>query len=144
MKAARDLLPKLQEWNAGKGVSPEDWLCAKARSDEAVAYAAFFWPEIVEHEDYILLAGFSERKLREFEAAGWTRSQTEVAMNYNSLETFFLEEGDQTLADERARFVCRIMVDMLDAKLRRDFPGRRCAVHFLDSDEDFAVTFCQE
>lgn len=145
MKNAIDLLPALRDWNDGKGVKPEDWLCAIARSDQTVAFTALFWPKIVVHNDYVLRHDFSEENLRNGEASGYTRRQIEAALNYNSLETFF-RGGNETevIAEERARYVCEIMVDMLDAKLRRDFPDRLCKVEFLDNEDDFAVTFWQE
>jgi hypothetical protein len=145
MKNAIDLLPDLRDWNGGKGVKPEDWLCAVARSDQAVAFTALFWPKIVVHNDYVLRYDFSEEKLQDGEAGGYTRSQIEAMLNYNSLETFF-QGGDEVeiIAEERAGYVCKIMVDMLDAKLRRDLPDRRCKVEFLDNEDDFAVTFWQE
>lgn len=145
MENAIDLLPDLCEWNDGKGIKPEDWLCAVARSDQAVAFTELFWPKIVVHEGYVLRHDFSKQNLRNGEDAGYTRRQIEAALNYNSLETFF-RAGDEieNVAEQRARYVCRVMMDMLDAKLRRDLPDRRCRVEFLDDDADFAVTFWQE
>jgi len=145
MKNAIDLLPDLREWNDGRGIKPEDWLCGIARSDQAVAFTALFWPTIVVHEGYVLRQDFSEENLRNGEANGYARAQIEAALNYNSLETFFQDGGEiEAVAEERARYICGVMVDMLDAKLRRDLPDRRCKVEFLDNEDDFAVTFWQE
>ncbi|MBP2277756.1 MULTISPECIES: hypothetical protein [Sphingomonas] len=138
------LIPQLQTWNDGNGISPEDWLCGVARSDEAVAYTAFFWPKLVIHKDYVLRHDFSLKNLEINEAARSTRQQIEAMLNYNSLEHFFRGDGEvEAVADERARYVGAIMVDMLDAKLRRDMPGRQFRVALIDDDEDFAVTFWQ-
>ncbi|NMN07506.1 MULTISPECIES: hypothetical protein [unclassified Novosphingobium] len=145
MNTAIDLLPDLQAWNDGRGVKPEDWLCAIARSDQAVAFTALFWPKIIVYKDYVLRHDFSVEKLRNSETGGHTRAQIEAALNYNSLEAFFRGGNEiEAIAQERARYVCKIMVDMLDAKLRRDFPARRCKVEFVDNEDDFAVTFWQE
>jgi hypothetical protein len=93
----------------------------------------------------VLRDDFSRENLRNGESGGYTRSQIEAALNYNSLETFFRGDGEvQPIAEERARYICNVMVDMLDAKLRRDLPDRRCKVEFLCDDDDFAVTFWQE
>jgi hypothetical protein len=145
MKNAIDLLPDLRAWNDGKGVKPEDWLCAFARSDQAVAFTALFWPDIIVHNGYVLRHDFSEENLQIGVTGGYTRRQIEAMLNYNSLETFFRGCDEiEAVAEERARYVCEIMVDMLDAKLRRDLPDRRCKVEFLDTEDDFAVTFWQE
>jgi hypothetical protein len=138
------LIPELQTWNDGSGISPEDWLSGVARSDEAVAYTALFWPELVIHKDYVLRHDFSLKNLDTNEAAGSTRQQIEAMLNYTSLEHFFRGDGEvEAVADERARYVGTIMVDMLDAKLRRDMPDRQFRIELIDDDDDFAVTFCQ-
>lgn len=144
MTSMTTLIPELQTWNDGSGISPEGWLSGSARSDEAVAYTALFWPKLVIHKDYVLRHDFSRKNLEINEAAQATRSQIEAMLNYNSLEDYFRGEGEvQAVADERARYVGAMMVDMLDAKLRRDMPNREFRVELIDDDDDFAVTFWQ-
>ncbi len=138
------LIPELQTWNDGSGISPEDWLCGVARSDEAVAYTALFWPKLVIHNDYVLRHDFSLKNLEINQAARSTRQQIEAMLNYNSLEHFFRGDGEvEAVANERARYVGTIMVDMLDAKLRRDMPDRQFRIELIDDDDNFAVTFWQ-
>lgn len=138
------MIPELQIWNDGSGISAENWLCVVARSDEAVAYTALFWPTLVIHKDYVLRHDFSLKNLEINEAARSTRQQIEAMLNYNSLENFFRGDGEaEAVAYERARYVGNIMVDMLDAKLRRDLPDRLFKIELIDDDDDFAVTFWQ-
>lgn len=145
MATVAKLIPELQSWNEGTGVSPEAWLSGSARSDEAVAYTALFWPDIIIHKEYVLRRDFSLENLAVSEAAGSSRSQIEAMLNYNSLESFFRGEGEhEAVADARARYVGLVMVDMLDAKLHRDMPDRRFKVELIDDADDFAVTFWQE
>jgi hypothetical protein len=138
------LIPELQTWNDGSGISSVDWLSGVARSDEAVAYTALFWPKLVVHKDYVLRHDFSLENLAINEAGRSTRQQTEAMLNYNSLEHFFRGDREvEAVADERARYVGTMMADMLDAKLRRDMPDRQFQVELIDDDDDFAVTFWQ-
>lgn len=144
MVSTAALIPELQAWNNGTGISPEDWLSGIARLDEAVTYTALFWPKLVVYKNYVLRHDFSLKNLEMNEAAHSTRYQIEAMLNYNSLERFFRQEGEiEAVADERARYVGQMMVDMLDAKLRRDMPDRQFRVEMIDDDDDFAVTFWQ-
>ncbi|GAA0731809.1 hypothetical protein [Sphingomonas japonica] len=111
-----------------------------------MAYTALFWPKLVVRKDYVLRHDFSLENLAINEAGHSTRQQIEAMLNYNSLENYFRRDGEvEAVADERARYIGAIMVDMLDAKLRRDMPDRQFRIELIDDDDDddFAVTFWQ-
>lgn len=87
---------------------------------------------------------FSLKNLKISEAARAPRQQVEALMNCNSLEHFFRgDEEIEAVADERARYVGTIMVDMLDAKLCRGMPDRQFKIELIDDGDDFVVTFWQ-
>src|SRR4051812_23929748 len=76
-----ELLPDLRKWNEGAGISPEEWISIEGRADHAVGFCSLFWPEFVQFEGYVLRAPLDIDRLRDWERAGHTRQQIEVAMN---------------------------------------------------------------
>ncbi len=65
-------------------------------------------------------------------------------MNLVSLEGAFPaaeEQGD--LSEAQLRQLGKVMAEMWEAKLNRDFPARKFAALIVDDDDDFGVTFHQ-
>lgn len=82
-------------------------------------------------------------RLREWESAGLSRRQIETAMNAVFLENIFQKNSTEaTLKARQEEHLASIMIDMLPAKLVRDFPDLRFST-FVMGDDDFGVSFHQ-
>ncbi|WP_291836948.1 hypothetical protein [Brevundimonas sp.] len=149
METTARLLPELQEWNNGNGITSLDWLYTEARSDFGVAFADLFWPTFVEFEGYVFREGFSVDTVRSWEGNGTDRKGVEAATNLLDTGDLFVPPGAEWsgLIEARAIHVGRILAETYRAKLARDFPGRTFCVEFYDGsepgDDDIYVTFWQ-
>jgi hypothetical protein len=143
MKPTSELIPELKAWNQGKGIAPTDWIFIEGRADHALGFCSFLWPEFVVFEGYVLRGPLDVDRLRGWERAGRTPQQIETAMNAFLLEGVFPQDqtNDALKAEQCDRLVA-IMVEMLEAKLAREFPTSRFAV-FAMSGYDFGVSFHQ-
>jgi len=103
------------------------------------------WPEFIEFEGYVLRAPLDAERLRGWERRGGiTRQQIESAMNAYLLDGMFpQDQTDDALKSEQCDKLARVMADMLEAKLTRDFPDRRFSVFALEGG-DFGVSFHQK
>lgn len=138
-----DLIPELALWNDGKGIAPADWIFIEGRADHALGLCSLLWPELIQSESYVLRGPLDADRLRGWERAGHTHQQIEAAMNAFLLENIFPNDPtDTNLKDVQAGRFAAVMVDMLSAKLARDFPDRRFSVFVLEGD-DFGVSFHQ-
>jgi hypothetical protein len=138
-----ELLPHLQKWNEGAGISPEGWIFIEGRADHALGFCSMFWPEFVQFEDYVLRAPLELDKLRGWETAGHSRQAIETAMNAFLFDYIF--SNDHTapaLKSAQLERLATIMCDMLAAKLKREFPKRAFSAFVLEGD-DFGVSFHQ-
>ena len=70
MDMPESMKAELSAWNNGAGIDLGAWIGCEGSFSLAVGYAAVFWPEFVEFEDYVLGRGFSEESLRGFESPG--------------------------------------------------------------------------
>jgi hypothetical protein len=144
MTTQTDLLPELADWNEGQGTKALDHLYAIATSDNAVAYAALFWPEFVEFEGYVLQKGFNETNLRGWEAGGDRPRRTiEAAVNYLGIGDLFMKEEETDLLYPRVVHLGRVLLETYRAKLALDFPDRRFEVSLIVEDDEYALTFFQ-
>jgi hypothetical protein len=144
MIVPKHLLPSLADWNDGRGVIPLDWIWTVGRAEHALGYCALFWPDFEIVDDFVIRTPFSADNLQGWRITGQSRRLIENAMNLCSLEGAFPdveEHGD--LYEAQLRHLGGVMADMWSAKLLRDFPDRKFAVHVVDDDDDFGVTFHQ-
>jgi hypothetical protein len=141
-----DLLPELRAWNDGAGIQPLDWVYCIARSDEAVAYTALFWPRFVEFDGYVLREGFDPQNLRDWEAQRHIdRQQIELAMNLLDVGGLFhnSKEPATAMLEARTVWVLDTLAEIYATKLMRDFPTKRFEISRLDDENDCAISFCQ-
>jgi len=137
-------MPSLAGWNAGVGIAPDDWIWIEGQAEQALGYCALFWPDIEVVEDFILRAPYHIDSLRKWQETGRSRKLIEKAMNFVSLEGAFTgieQSGEQY--EHQLKHISKLMADMWDAKLRRDFPDRDFSVIVVNRDDDFGVTFHQ-
>jgi hypothetical protein len=138
-----ELLPRLQEWNEGAGISPEGWIFIEGRADHALGFCSMFWPEFVQFEDYVLRAPLDIDRLRSWEAAGHSRQAAEIAMNAFLFDYIFPDDHTApALKSAQLGRLATIMCDMLAAKLKCEFPERDFSAFALEGD-DFGVSFHQ-
>jgi hypothetical protein len=143
MAKVTDVLPDLQKWNAGAGISPDDWIYIEGRADHALGFCSLFWPEFAEVDGYVLRAPVDVERLRSWERAGHSRQQVETAMNAFLFDHMFPDdESEPSLKCVQLKRLATIMSDMLVTKLRRDFPDRRFSAFVLE-DADFGLSFHQ-
>lgn len=144
MLTVPNLIPELSAWNNGLGISPDAWIYIEGRADHALGFCALFWPEFVQFEDYVLRAPLDVARLRGWENEGLLSSQQiETAMNAYMMNNIFpQDEADTALKSAQCAHLVSVMVDMLSAKLARDFPKRRFSAFSLEGD-DFGVSFHQ-
>ena len=146
MAELSELLPELRAWNDGTGIQPLDWVYCIARSDEAVAYTALFWPKFVEFNGYILRDGFNIDNLRSWESQQHVgRQQIELAVNLLDVGFLFYnsKEPGTAMLEARTIWMLDTLADIYATKLQRDFPSKRFEVSRLDDENDCAISFCQ-
>lgn len=143
------LIPDLQLWNGGRGISASDWLFTEPRMDLPVAYSELFWPRFVEFGPYVLRHGFDRKTLTEWEKAKTPKRGIEGVMNTLDLLALLVPVGGDcsTLAEKQAVYLGRVLSEIHKVKLARDFPGRQFVVEFWDGSEelndDISMSFWQ-
>jgi hypothetical protein len=141
------LIPGLAEWNNGRGISIEGWTQCSGSFELAIGYSRLFWPAFVEHDGCVLLAGFSVESYRGFmDQCGGDRRRVEAVLNHRHVFDHF-SHADGSATAQQIVYLGRILKDMWEAKLARDFPSRRFVVSFpegpYDDIVDYEVTFWQ-
>lgn len=142
-----DLIPELSQWNEGRGIDVDGWICGVGSFEHLIGYIELLWPTFVEHDDCVFLQGFSEEAYRGFMGqTGGNRRAVEAVMNHVHITDLF---GNPALVPTRPQIlhIGRKLKDIWACKLRRDFPGRSFAVSFPEEPEDdlldYQVTFFQ-
>ena len=144
MSIPKHLMPSIADWNAGVGVAPSDWIWIVGRAEHALGYCALLWPDFETIDEFVLRVPFSNDRLRDWQKTRRSRRLIENAMNLVLLNGAFPdaeERGD--LYEAQLKQIGKVMADMWEAKLKRDFPDREFAVIIVDDSDDFGVTFHQ-
>ncbi len=139
MAPLNPLLPDLSAWNHGDGIDATNWLYAIATSDVAVAYSELFWPTFVEFEGYIFREGFTIEAVRSWEhAENSSRLLVESYVNtFDVGELFTLNNEEWSpLVKLRAIHIGRVLAEVHEVKLKRDFPDRTFKVSFFDGSQE--------
>ena len=138
----------LGRWNNGAGISLEDWVSCMGNFGLAAGYATLFWPEFVEHDGYILRAGFSEDSLRGFEAqTGSSRKSVEWVMNHLHIADIHCHD-DAEISEDKVVFLGKVLKEIYEAKLAKQFPHSPCIVEFYEAEPggdltDYQLAFWQ-
>ena len=123
-----ELIPELRDWNGGAGISIDRWIRIVGTTSHALGFGRLFWPEFTLHEGHILFSNFGIESFRGFATqTGGDRRAPEAAMNHRHLASPFAESEGTA---EQFLYLGRLMQDMWQAKLARDFPGERIVVTF--------------
>jgi hypothetical protein len=143
------LIPELKNWKAGgKVINPEEWISAIGNYEHLVAYSRILWPDFVEHDDCVFRAGVTDEIYSGFMAkTKGDKTSVEAVMNHRHVLDLFCT-ADPEPTREVVLYVGRLLRDTWQAKLNRDFPGRKIRVSFPeDYCEDllqYELTFFQE
>jgi hypothetical protein len=144
-----DLVPETRTWNNGEPVSLEGWIFALGRYEHMIAYGELFWPDFVEHDCCILLAGGEESYAGFMKQTGGNKQAVEAMINHLHVIDL-VYQPDAEPRREQLVYLGRLLREMWQAKLAKEFPDRRFVVHFEEgglSDDDayvFVVNFHQE
>lgn len=139
------LIPDLKAWNDGKGIEPQSWIECVGNYELAAGYSLIFWPDFVRFGGYVLRDGFCEESLRGFEVAmDNNRSDIEAIMNHIHIADIHC---NVEASEAQIRHFGRVLKDIHDVKLSRDFPDLRFEVSFNDEAGldpiDYELTFWQ-
>jgi hypothetical protein len=139
-------LDKWRNLNKGHLFSIYDYIfhvikSKKIDDDIFFAFGELFWPTFIVYNNYVFLKeNFSKEK---FNKLVDTKSRIEFWMNFLSIDPYF-EEDD--VNQEKAQTFARILVDIWQSKLKKDFPKLQFIVEYLYDDEngDYGLTFYQK
>lgn len=143
------LIPELKDWNNGKGIDVQAWIECVGSFQKAIGYSTMFWPEFVEIEGCIVRAGVPEENVRRWlkQCDGNPRC-AEATINHVHLDGLH-HIGCEDMSPERVAYLGRVLREIYDCKLRRDFPDKRFVVTLDEPDnkadvENYILTFYQE
>ena len=120
--------------------------------DHAIAYADFFWPDFAIVDDHVLRAPVTAKAFTSWrkQCVSLERHQREALYNRIYIDDIlFQHEEWTTLTEERSAYVGRVLAEMHEAKLARNFPDRRFVVEFCDGSQpehggDVSMSFWQQ
>ena len=141
------LIPELKDWNEGKGIDIQDWIWAVSSLEHAVGIGSLFWPAFVEHDGAVFLAlGFTPKACNDFkEQTERGKRAVEEVLNHRHISDLF--RWSTPPKHEMLIHVGRLMKEMWECKLKRDFPGKSFTVSFPEQESDdplaYEVTFFQ-
>jgi hypothetical protein len=127
----------------------DEWIRVEGDYAHLIAYARILWPDFLEHDGCIFRGDrFTESNYLGFMAQSkGDKAAVEAVMNHEHILDMF-SNSDPQPSREMILYVGRMLKDFWQAKLNRDFPGRKITVSFLeDFSEDllfYEITFFQE
>ena len=126
-----DLIPELKAWKNGAGIDIVSWIGCVGNYEHLIGYGRIFWPEFIEHDDCIFFTDrFTEKNYRAFmERTGGDKKAAEVVMNHWHIEDIFYS-AEPRPTREMILYVGRLLEDIWQTKLVRDFPSRSITVSF--------------
>jgi hypothetical protein len=145
-----ELIPDLRLWNNGKGIDIESWIGCEGDHKHLVGYARLLWPDFVEHDGCILRGGAVDEKNYQ---AFLTRNKgdkcaVEGVMNHLHIVDLFSRSHHESPSRDVVIYLGRLMKEIWQTKLNRDFPGRKITVHISEDDLkdllEYHITFFQE
>jgi hypothetical protein len=135
-------------WNNGEGISMKGWIGCIARYDHAIGYAALFWPDFVLYDDCLFVTEPSPENYQEWMTRNdGDRTRVEAMINHRHIQDIFMNSEFEP-TKEIVVHVGKLLKDMWQCKLQRDFPERRIRVEFYGDDPidllDYVITVFQE
>jgi hypothetical protein len=141
-----ELIPALKDWDQGNGIDVKSWIGSVGDFQRAIGYSALFWPAFEEIEGCVVRGDASPEDVRKWmEHLKGDRRGVEATVNHLHLvDLHDAECGDAT--PERLSHLGRVMREMYECKLGRDFPEKEFVVRFDepesgDDPTDYVLTF---
>lgn len=113
----------------------------KIKSKNLFTFLELYWPTFILKDDFIFLKEkFSEEEYLKLKK---DNTNPEYWINLLTIDHFFLEENDPR---ETSKFFAQTLVEIWQAKLKKDFPDKAFVVEYLFDDEsgDQGLTFYQK
>jgi hypothetical protein len=131
------LVPETKAWDNGQGIGLREWIYSVGSFEHMIAYGELFWPVFVEHDGCILrAAGFDEESYLGFlQQTGGNKRAVEMVINHVHI-TDLIYAFVAVPTPEQQVYLGRLIKEMWEAKLAREFPGREVIVSFNEKDED--------
>ena len=124
------LIPELKDWNDGKGIDIQGWIGFIGNFQEAIGYSVIFWPTFVEIEGCTVREGIPRDNvllwLKHFKG---DRERVEAMVNHLHIEDLHYD-GCKDSSPERLSYLGRLLEEIYDCKLKRDFPNKTFNVVF--------------
>lgn len=143
------LIPELKDWNNGKGIDVRSWIGCVGNYQTAIGYSTMFWPEFVEIEGCVVRAGIPEENVRQWlMQCNGNPNCAEAAINHVHLNDLF-HIGCEDISPERVAYLGRVLKEIFECKLKRDFPDKAFVVALNEPDdktdvENYILTFYQK
>lgn len=143
-----ELIDELRCWNNGTGIGVLEWLSGIGSFEQAVAYAALFWPEFLEHDGCVFVRYVSDVDYQRWLLVlGGDKTKVEELINHFHIEDMF-KNVPVPPSDKQAVFIGNKMREMLESKLARDFPERQFIVQLSEDkgvvNTSYSLTFFQD
>ena len=148
-RLVQDLIPELKT----EGITIDQWRSIIGNYEHCVAYGALLWPSFIEYEDCVFFdygsgAAFMRDNYNGFMAhTKGDKSAVEAVMNHKHILDLFPNANPQP-SREMILYVGRLLQEVWQAKLNRDFPDRKITVSFPEEHTDdllqYEITFFQE
>lgn len=151
-----ELVPDTKKWNSGAGISLECWIYSSGTIEVAIALGEMFWPDYFEFDNCVFRGDAShEEKIRKsypetLLSLKNDRAKVERLLNHLHVwDIFARAAGDPQPSRDQCLYLARLLREMWEGKLQRDFPERSFKVVVNEegaaaADGDFQVTFSQE
>jgi len=139
------LIPELSKWNNGSGIDVVSWIDGIGNFEHGIAYGRMFWQDFVEHDDCIFFADFSQRSYSGFmRQLKGNKEAVEVVMNHQHISDYFPQHEP---TKDQVIYLGRLLKEIWQTKLKRDFPSRNVIVEFYEQDcewiDEYQITFFQ-
>jgi hypothetical protein len=131
------LIPEARAFQWVEDLTPCGWLANVGSLGQAIAYGELFWPSFVEHDGCILFASrFNRDNFQSWVAAtGGDRRAIEGVINHTHILDLFVQHASHPTR-EQVVWLGRLLKEMWQAKVDRDFPGRGVVVSFPENAGD--------
>lgn len=135
-----DLIPELKAWNNGAGIDIVSWIGCEGDYEHLIGYGCIFWPEFKEHGDCVFFADrFTEKNYSAFmERTQGDKTAVEAVMNHWHIKEMFCSA---TPTREMILYVGRLLKDIWQTKLNRDFSSRSITVSFAEDFEEDLLNY---
>lgn len=144
-----ELVPDIKNWNNGHGIDLESWAGYMGTMELAIAFGELFWPDFFEYRSCIFRgSGLTKTDNQRFERTlqslnGNLASMEGLRNHIHVWDIFPRAAEDPQPTREQCLYLARLLREMWETKLNREFSQRKFHVVVNEDDEegDFQVTF---